>query len=265
MNGRKFSLFNIKGKSILVTGATGYLGSELSISLAHQGAHVYVNSRTLTKCKELVSLIESNGGKATVACFDVTNRNEIEKFAEEVDIIDVIVNNSYSGAGGNIKSSTEEDYLNSYKSSIVASSNLLQLLLPSLRKAVIINGYASIINISSMYGLVSPDQRIYDSVEGTNPPFYGAAKSALIQWTKYAACEFAKEKIRINCISPGPFPSDIAQKKSPGLISEIVKKVPMGRFGKPSELVGPVIFLSSTASSFMSGTNLTVDGGWTCW
>jgi len=261
------NLFNVKGKTILITGATGFLGRELALSLAREGAHIYVNSRTSSKCIELVSTIKRNGGKATVACFDVTKKNEIENFVHKnsLEIIDVIVNNSYSGSGGNIESSTEHDYIHSYNSSVVASANIFNILLPFLRKAVQINGYASVINIASMYGLVSPDQRIYDSAEETNPPFYGAAKAALIQWTKYAACEFAKEKIRINCISPGPFPSDIAQKNAPELMNRIIKKVPMERIGTPDELVGPVLFLSSTASSFISGTNLIVDGGWTCW
>lgn len=257
--------FSIENKHILITGATGYLGSKLAISLANKGAHIYVNSRTLKNCSDLVTTITNSGGKATIACFDVTKREDIEKFSTEVKIMDVVINNSYSGAGGNIESSREEDYLDTYKSSVIASSSLIQLLLPALRSAVKLNGHASIINIASMYGLVSPDQRIYSSIEGTNPPFYGAAKSALIQWTKYAACEFAKENIRINSISPGPFPSAASQEKFPSMIKEIVNKVPMGRLGRPEELVGPIIFLSSEASSFVTGTNLIVDGGWTCW
>lgn len=259
------SSFSVENKNILITGATGYLGSKLAVSLANKGAHVYINSRTLANCKDLTSTINNSGGKATAACFDVTKREDIENFSKGISIMDVIINNSYSGRGGNIESSKEEDYLDTYKASVVAAASLLQLLLPSLREAVKLNGYASIINIASMYGLVSPDQRIYSTIEGTNPPFYGAAKSALIQWTKYAACEFAKENIRINSISPGPFPSITSQENFPAMVAEIVKKVPMGRVGQQEELLGPVIFLSSEASSFVTGTNLIVDGGWTCW
>lgn len=259
------NLFNIRDKRILITGATGYLGSKLANSLAEKGAHVYINSRTSENCNRLTTHINDNGGTAIAACFDVTKRDEIEEFSNEIDLIDVIINNSYSGQGGTVVSAKEEDYLDAYKSSVVAASTLLQILLPSLRNAVRKNGFASVINIASMYGLVSPDQRIYDTTAGTNPPFYGAAKSALIQWTKYAACEFASENIRINSISPGPFPSFKAQETLPDMVGEIVKRVPMGRVGKPEELVGPVTFLASSASSFVTGTNLVVDGGWTCW
>ena len=258
-------MFSLASKSILITGATGYLGNQMAISLADFGAHIYVSSRSRSKCEELVSRIEDNGGVATVASFDVTNEDEINVFAESIDVIDVLVNNCYAGNGGTVESSETADYESSYQSSLVASANLLKILLPRFRAAVRKGGYASVINISSMYGLVSPDLRIYESVAETNPPFYGAAKAALIQWTKYAACEFAKENIRVNCISPGPFPSNLTQENNPELVEKIVSKVPMERIGQPNELIGPIAFLASSASSYVTGANILVDGGWTCW
>jgi NAD(P)-dependent dehydrogenase (short-subunit alcohol dehydrogenase family) len=141
----------------------------------------------------------------------------------------------------------------------------VKVLIPKFKVAASQNGYASVVNIASMYGMVAPDQRIYSEINGINPPFYGAAKAALIQWTKYAACEFAKDKIRFNSVSPGPFPSSEIQENNPELINNIIDKVPMDRLGKPSELVGPVSFLSSSASSYVTGINIPVDGGWTAW
>ena len=258
-------MFSVCDKSILITGATGYIGRSISLALSDNGAHVFVNSRTEKKCSELVSEIRSRGGKASVACFNVRDIDEIKMFANDISSVDVIINNAHSGRGGTVESATEEDYMSSYSSSVVASSSLVKELLPALRKSVQVKGEASIINIASMYGMVSPDKRIYDSPEGTNPPFYGAAKAALIHWTKYAACELAGENIRVNAISPGPFPSDTVQNNSHELVKRIVNKVPMGRIGEPEELVGPVIFLSSEASSFVTGANLVVDGGWTSW
>jgi len=197
--------------------------------------------------------------------FDATSLREVHLAAQSVDSLDVIVSNSYSGCGGTVASSLPESYLSSYESVVVASSNLAKAFLPHMRKAVVKNNNASFIAISSMYGTVSPDRRIYDKDENVNPPFYGAAKAALIQWTKYAACEFAKENIRFNSISPGPFPSKTSQLKFPSMIDGIVDKVPMQRLGRPEELVGAVAFLASQHSSYITGINLPVDGGWTAW
>jgi NAD(P)-dependent dehydrogenase (short-subunit alcohol dehydrogenase family) len=258
-------VFRLDGKSALVTGSTGHLGREIALSLARAGAHVYVNSRNITDCEELALLIVNDGGAATVACFDVTNQDQVKLFSSSVDLVDIVVNNSYAGNGGTVETSDSVDYISSYQSTVVSSANLVRVLLPHLRKAVAKNGYASVINISSMYGVVAPDNRIYDSSQETNPPFYGAAKAALIQWSKYAACEFAKENIRVNVISPGPFPSDSVQRNSPHLIEKIIFKVPMNRIGNPNDLVGAVVFLASPASSFITGANLPVDGGWTAW
>jgi NAD(P)-dependent dehydrogenase (short-subunit alcohol dehydrogenase family) len=258
-------MFDLSNKHILITGATGYIGREISLGLARLGATIHVNSRTKKACVSLVEDIKARGFNATCASFDVTDEDAVRFFANSVEKLDVLVNNSHSGAGGTILSSTSNDYINSYNSSVVASANLIKTLEPKLAEAVIRSGYASVINIASMYGMVSPDNRIYDSSEGTNPPFYGAAKAALIQLTKYAACEFAKRNIRINCISPGPFPSIKAQSELPKMVDQIVIKVPMGRIGTPSELIGPIAFLASEASSYVTGANIPVDGGWTSW
>ena len=137
--------------------------------------------------------------------------------------------------------------------------------LVGLRNSVKEIGDASVINIASMYGLVSPDLNIYDTVQSSNPPFYGAVKAALIQWTRYAACEFGPEGIRVNSISPGAFPSELVQKENPEFIRRLEHKIPMGRIGQAGEVCGSVVFLASMASSYVNGSNLAVDGGWTSW
>jgi NAD(P)-dependent dehydrogenase (short-subunit alcohol dehydrogenase family) len=98
-----------------------------------------------------------------------------------------------------------------------------------------------------------------------NPPFYGAAKAALLQWTRYAASEFGKEGIRVNAVSPGPFPSLAMKAANPDFIEALAAKVRMGRIGASDEIKGPMLFLASSAASFVNGANIVVDGGWTCW
>ena len=259
--------FSIKDKVALITGATGYLGKSMAKGLAKSGALVYLNGRNEKKVNELILELEKQGLQVKAAVFDVTNKNEIKSFFSNFDHknLDIIVNNAYSNSSGSVETAKSEDYALSYEVTQISAHNIVQCALPYLRNAFKINGDASVINIASMYGMVSPDLSIYDSKEVSSPPFYGAAKAALIQWSKYAACEFAKEGIRFNSISPGPFPSTETQKSNSHLITKIINKVPMHRIGQPNELIGPVLFLASPSSSFVTGVNLAVDGGWTAW
>lgn len=258
-------MFRLDNKSVLITGASGHIGSEVAYGLAMCGAHVYINSRNFSKCENIVSKIKEDGGLASVACFDITNIDEVKNFSTSIDCLDILVNNASGARLGTVETAEPADYMSCYNVNVISSANLVKTLLPHFRRSVLKNGYASIINIASMYGMVSPDKRIYNSPQDTNPPHYGSAKAALIQWTKYAACEFAKENIRVNSISPGPFPSALVQKNNPQLVEKIISKVPMNRIGAPNELVGSVVFFASSASSYVTGINLPVDGGWTAW
>jgi len=115
-----------------------------------------------------------------------------------------------------------------------------------------------------MYGVVSPDPRIYGDSGYDNPPNYGAGKAAIIQFTRYAACHLAAKGIRVNAISPGPFPNPKVQENK-WFISNLKNKVPLGRIGQPGDLKGAVVFLASEGSSYITGQNIVVDGGWTVW
>lgn len=265
--GNGAQLFDVKGKVALITGATGYLGTAIAVGLAEAGAHVLINSRSRERCDELVTKLRNEGHSAEAAVFDVTKPQEIERYfaLDKGATLNILINNAYVGGAGNIELSDSDGYLSSYQVTMLAAHNLFKAALPALRRAAQEKGDASVINIASMYALVSPDQRIYDSPEGANPPYYGVAKAGLLQWTRYAACEFGKENIRVNAISPGPFPSAAVRQKSPEFIEKLAQKVPMGRIGVDEEIKGPVLFLASPASSYVNGSNIVVDGGWTCW
>ncbi|WP_224970328.1 SDR family NAD(P)-dependent oxidoreductase [Acinetobacter oleivorans] len=260
-------IFSLKGKTALITGAVGYLGTSMAFALAEAGAKVFINSRSRANCQRLVDKIQAKGLLAECAVFDVSSETAVRSFAYKLqgEPLHILINNAYAGGAGNIEVSKEQSYLESYNTSLVAAHRLMQALLPNLRLAVAQSKDASVINISSMYAMVSPDPKIYASSSQVNPPFYGAAKAALLQWTKYAACEFGFEKIRVNAVSPGPFPSDQVQNSNPLFIDMLSKKVPMGRIGRSEEIKGPVLFLASPASSYVNGANIVVDGGWTSW
>jgi NAD(P)-dependent dehydrogenase (short-subunit alcohol dehydrogenase family) len=260
-------VFSLSGKTALITGATGYLGSAMAAVLAEAGAHILVNSRSKERCDALVSKILSMGYSAESAVFDITDQQAVDSFFEGKQelALHILINNAYTGGGGSIEISKAEAYAKSYDVNVIATHNLLMAALSALRRAVQQSGDASVINLTSMYAMVSPDQRIYESVEGVNPPFYGLAKAALLQWTRYAACEFGAESIRVNSLSPGPFPSESVQVSNPNFIKKLADKVPLGRVGQSEEIKGPILFLASSASSFVNGSNIVVDGGWTCW
>lgn len=259
--------YSLENTNILVTGATGYLGQAMVRGLAELGATVLVNGRSQEKVDKLVNDLRLSHFDALPAVFDINDKQAVERWFSEYGAqpLHGLVNNAYAGGSGSLEAAQESDYRHSYEVTVVAAQRLLCCALPGLRAAVAETGYAAVVNIASMYGMVSPDQRVYASKAAANPPFYGAAKAALLQWTRYAACEFGHEGIRVNAISPGPFPSETVQRSAPEFVSTLAGKVPMGRVGRANELQGPLSFLISGASSYVNGANLVVDGGWTCW
>ena len=156
-------------------------------------------------------------------------------------------------------------YPNSKASDIVigfayVNSKTTQEIIPHMEK----RKSGSIINIASMYGVVSPDPRIYKNTKFNSSPQYGAGKAAIIQFTKYSACHLGNKNIRVNSVSPGPFPNSKI-KKNLSFIKRLNQKTPLGRVGNPEELKGVILFLASNASSYVTGANIPVDGGWTAW
>jgi NAD(P)-dependent dehydrogenase (short-subunit alcohol dehydrogenase family) len=260
-------IFSMRGKNVLITGASGHLGTSMARAIAQAGAHVLVNGRSYERCDVLVHGLIDAGLSAEPAVFDITDQGAINRyFGSLADRpLHGLINNAYRGGSGSIAHTTAPSYADSYNVTVIAAHNVLAAARPALSAAVTQCGDASVINIASMYGLVSPDQRIYASAQHANPPYYGAAKAALIQWTRYAACELGAHGIRVNAISPGPFPSPGVQSNSHGFVDDLARKVPLGRIGKATEIAGPVLFLASSASSYVNGANIVVDGGWTCW
>jgi NAD(P)-dependent dehydrogenase (short-subunit alcohol dehydrogenase family) len=264
------SLFGLEGRIAFLSGATGWLGRSMAEALAGAGAHVILNARNQKNLEVLATELAKRDASVSTASFDVTDssalRQQVEKIGKEHGRLDILVNNASSGRTGTMESATTEDFDQLYRVNVTAAFELIQATLPFLREAgQRTRGGASVINIASMYGSVSPDGSIYGTSGANNPPYYGAAKAGLIQLTRYAACHLASDRIRVNCISPGPFPKPQFLEKDPGFHDRLRTKNPMGRTGEPAELQGPLLFLASDASSYVTGINLAVDGGWTAW
>ncbi len=259
--------FDLQNKVAFISGGTGYLGKSMVEGLAKAKCRVYVNGRNEQKLLPFIEACSEDGLDVRPALFDITDHDQCAYFFENFDSsqLNIIVNNAYNGTAGSVETSDSSDYQKSYDISLISTHRIMQMALPLLRESAKQMGDASVINIASMYGMVSPDLQVYESKSVSNPPFYGAAKAAMIQWTRYAACEFAREKIRVNAISPGAFPATAVQEANSDFIKRLENKVPMGRIGKPEELKGVLLFLASTASSYVTGVNIPVDGGWTAW
>jgi NAD(P)-dependent dehydrogenase (short-subunit alcohol dehydrogenase family) len=263
-------LFRLDGRIALITGAGGYLGSGIARGMAAKGAEVVLWDYNPEAAGLLAEQIKREGGAASATAVNVMDEAVLQSALNDFKLkhqkVDVIINGAYTGGGGSSEHASAQDFSKAYQIAVTAAFQITQGLRSLLRNAAAKNaGGSSVINIASMYGMVSPDIRVYESSAGANPPFYGAAKAGLIQLTRYMACEFACEKIRVNSISPGPFPNKKVQADNPGFCDRLAEKVPMGRIGRPEELIGPALFLASDAASYVTGANLTVDGGWTAW
>ncbi|HET6620741.1 MAG TPA: SDR family oxidoreductase [Dongiaceae bacterium] len=263
------ALFRLDGKVCLVTGGAGHLGAAMSTALAEAGGHVCVLGRTRAKLAGLVQRLSDRGLSAEAIALDVTSAEDIRSLAADLDRrhgrLDVLVNNAHEGRPGVMADSKAADYAGAIGIAVGAAAELVNAAGDLLCKAVTIGGDASVINIASMYGMVSPDPRVYGQSGMNNPPHYGAAKAALLQYTRYAAVHLAPQRIRVNAISPGAFPPETTQQRDPAFAAALTRKVPMGRLGRPDDLAGAVVFLASSASRFVTGANLPVDGGWTAW
>jgi len=261
--------FRLDGRVALLTGATGHLGRSMAEALAQAGAHVVLNARTAEALETCCVELKNRGLKVSTAGFDVTDDGAVVRnialIGEKHGRLDVIVNNAGVGHPGTMESTTSADFERVYQVNVIAPFQIIRAAIPLLKESAKSTTGSSVVNISSMYGSVSPDGSIYGTSGANNPPSYGAAKAALIQLTRYAACHLAADGIRVNCISPGPFPALRYLQNDPGFHERLKAKVPMRRTGDPRELCGPLLFLASDASSYVTGANVPVDGGWTAW
>lgn len=264
-----WELFNLEGDVAIVTGGPGQLGSQMCDALAEAGANVVVASRTYENCEAKAGELSKSHNEAMPYAVDVRDESQVEEMVDAVidrfGRIDVLVNSAWSGEGHGI--SFEELSVMEWQSMLdgVLTQTFIcsQAALPELREQ---NG--RIINIASHYGLVSPDQRIYGDTGMNNPPNYGAAKAGVLQFTRWLATHLGKDGVRVNSLTPGGFYSERFEDNSDYeevFVPNYRNRTPLGRMGDETDLKGAIVFLASSASKWMTGANLVVDGGWTAW
>ena len=257
-------LLSLRGRSALVTGATGHLGSAMAAGLAEAGATVIASSRRLADAEAaagrlvLAGAPRHHGVQLDHADEHAARRGFDAAVAAAGGTLDVLVCNGHDPTAADWRDVTPEQFTRQ-----LANATGYFMLARMMRDHVVARGgTGSIVLLGSMYGTVASYPDAYEGLAPASPVAYHALKGGIIHMTRHLAVYWATDGVRVNCLSPGPFPPD---KAPAAMVQRLKAKSPMGRMGQPSELKGPVVFLASDASGYITGHNLIVDGGWTAW
>ncbi len=256
-------LFDLSGRTALITGASGHLGGAMANALAEAGARVIVASRDAVTGKKVVARLPgAERGNHVSVVMDHMNESSINRgFAAAMKLagkLDILVGNGHEPLGADWRTVTGKQFDRQLRN----ATGYFLLARKMHGNAVEKKNPASIILLGSMYGAVGSYPEAYAGIGPANPAAYQTLKGGIIQMVRHLAVYWAKDGVRVNCLSPGPFPSPAA---SSNLVSRLKKHSPLGRMGQPHELKGALVFLASDAASYVTGQNLLVDGGWTAW
>jgi NAD(P)-dependent dehydrogenase (short-subunit alcohol dehydrogenase family) len=270
-------LFRLDGRVAVVTGGAGIYGFVITTALAEAGACVVIASRTLAKCEEKAAELRGWGYRAAAMPLDLARDDSITALREQVlaefGQVDILFNN----AAGRVAGTAEEQIKRGYAA---PNSTMEGLTRGQWEGAMAINASGlficsqvfaeqmkaqgtggSIVNISSIYGVVGPTFAIYAGTQMTNPPDYAYAKGGIVNFTRYLATCYAPFDIRANCISPGGYYTGQPQ----AFVRNYEAHTPLGRMARWNDLKGAAVFLASDAAQYITGHNLMVDGGWSAW
>ena len=251
-------LFDLTDRVAIITGGSIGLGRQMAEGLGEMGASVVLCARKKERCEQAAGELQQLGIKTLALACDVRNPASIQEVVDatlaQFGRIDILINNAGTSWGAPV----EEMRLEHWNKVIETNLTGTFLCSQAVGKVMIRQGRGKIINIASVAGL-----------GGAPPEFqaigYHASKGGVIVFTKDLACKWAMHNIQVNAIAPGWFPTQMS-----GVVIErnrdsLLKSIPLGRFGNEQDLKGAAVFLASDASSYMTGANLVVDGGWTAW
>lgn len=256
-------MFDLSQRDIWVFGGAGYLGRSVVAQLVAMQARVL--------CVDLegraAEMVCETGlqEQVTAASLDAANTTAVDTFVKDQiaarGVPHGLVVMTYASTAKRFDDLSVEDFDRVNHGNLTATFALSR----AVGNAMAEQGRGSIVLFSSMYGSVSPDPQVYASPMNPNPIEYGVGKAGIQQMARYLAVHYGQKNVRVNSISPGPFPNPTLQKDNPKFIGRLAQKVPMGRVGQAPEIAGAVGFLLADASTFVTGQNLAVDGGWTAW
>jgi NAD(P)-dependent dehydrogenase (short-subunit alcohol dehydrogenase family) len=269
--------FDLTGRVAIVTGGVGLLGAEFCRTLAEAGAAVAVVDLNASASQAVADALTNSGYKALALPADITQPDSVKAAVEKIlstfGRLDVLVNSAAldpkfdpDAVNKGITPGAFEDYpLDLWNSALDVNLTGMFLMTQACVKPMIERGKkGSIINICSTYGLNGPDQRIYVK-EGKRvafkPIYYTVTKAGVMGFTKYLAAYYAETEIRVNALTPG----GVFNNHEDYFVKNYSAKTILGRMAKKDEMNGALLFLASDASSYMTGNNVIVDGGWTAW
>jgi gluconate 5-dehydrogenase len=276
---RRDTMFSLEGKTAVLTGASGFLGRTFALALLANGARVVALGRSERLVSEAKMWADEFGAdKIAVKQIDMYDVAALDALCKEIaaeeKTVDVLINNAHElGAAtgfnvpeGSLENSTFDQWQRNLQGGVYWAVQTTQTLGIRMKE----QGRGSIINIATMYASVAPRPQLYEGTTSLNPPGYSASKGALVAFTRYTASFWGREGVRANCISPGPFSNtedvgtgqNAVEEDSP-FVTRLKGYTVMNRIGRPIELCGAMLFLASDASTYVTGQNLNVDGGWT--
>jgi 2-deoxy-D-gluconate 3-dehydrogenase len=266
--------FRLDGRVAIVTGGAGLLGRQFCRALASSGAEVVLADLDREKTNEVVASLQGEGLKVYAFELNVTDPASCSKMVDAVmkksGRIDILVNSAaldpkFDPQHVVKQSDSFEDYpLDLWQRALEVNLTGMFLATQAIARVMVGMGKGSIINICSTYGLVGPDQRIYQR-EGQparfKPAYYSTTKAGVLGFTRYLAAYYASTDIRVNALTPG----GIYDEHDEAFVQAYSSRTILGRMARKDEMDAALIFLASEASSYMTGANLVVDGGWTAW
>lgn len=267
--------FSLAGRTALVTGGAGLLGRQFTQALGEAGAKVVVADLNLAQAEAHAETLTQAGLAALPVQVDVTDPVSVEalvaRAVEHFGSLDVIVNGAAldpkfdpDNQGSQLGNAFETYPLEAWRAAMEVNLTGMFLVCQAAARQMVAQEYGKIINICSTYGLVGPDQRIYERPDGPRqykPVYYTVSKAGVLGLTKYLATYYAGTNIRVNALTPG----GVYNQHDETFLKAYSSRTVIGRMAEQDEMSGAVVFLASEASAYMTGANLVVDGGWTAW